>query len=190
MGMVTYANGFRLAVDAMNDVLLPFTWIFCGTGGRIDLVQQGDWEIEYWARDKDLSYLTEPTITVRDFYEGLGSSPMVAQEPPALPAFDTTAAVARGYSELISCMETGAQSSRRGGRPDGPRDHRRLPHFRGERWQGGFPPNREGRPRVQAQDSLAGCGRLGSAEGRSPFAGSLRVSLRHNPLTPFLAGRA
>ena len=114
MGMVNYENGFRLAVDAMNDVLLPFTWIFCGTGGRIDLVQQSDWEIEYWSRDKDLSYLTGPTITVRDFYEGLDSSPMVAQEPPVLPAHDSTGPVARGYSELISCIETGAESSSSG----------------------------------------------------------------------------
>ena len=28
---------------------------------------------------------------------------------------------------------------------------------------------------------------MGCAEGRSPFAGSLRVSLRYKPLTPFLA---
>jgi predicted dehydrogenase len=114
MGMVTYANGFRLAVDAMNDVLLPFTWIFCGTGGRIDLVQQGDWEIEYRARDKDLNYLTGPTITVGDFYKGLASSPMEAREPPALATFDDAATVARGYSELISCIETGAESSSSG----------------------------------------------------------------------------
>ncbi len=114
MGMVTYENGFRLAVDAMNDVLLPFTWIFCGTGGRIDIVQQGDpWEVEYSTRDKDLNYLTGPTITVRDFYEGLSANPMVAQKPPQLQAGPTDA-VARGYAELIRCIETGAVSSSSG----------------------------------------------------------------------------
>ena len=33
---------------------------------------------------------------------------------------------------------------------------------------------------------LAGCGNTGSAEGRSPFAGSLRVSLRYKSPLPFL----
>jgi hypothetical protein len=117
MGMVTYGNGFRLAVDAMNDVLLPFTWIFCGTRGRIEVIEDattGDWEIEYWARNKDLNYLNEPTVTVGDFYAGLDSSPMVEQEVPSLAAYDGTAMVASGYSELIKCIQTGASSSSSG----------------------------------------------------------------------------
>ena len=110
-GFVTYANGFRLAVDGMNDVLLGFTYMFCGTRGRIDLTEQGDWEIEYRARDADLAHLLGATVTIAEFYIDYHSSPVIEREPPALAPFDDRSAVAEGYSELLNCIETGARSS-------------------------------------------------------------------------------
>ena len=114
MGSVTYSNGFRLAIDALNDVLLPFTWIFCGTGGRIDLIQNSEWEIEYWSRDNDLSHLMEPTVTIKDFYSGIGSNPITLRKPPNLAPYDEIDVVSKGYSELIDCIETGDTPSSTG----------------------------------------------------------------------------
>ena len=111
---VTYSNGFRLAIDALNDVLLPFTWIFCGTGGRIDLIQNSEWEIEYWSRDNDLSHLMEPTVTIKDFYSGIGSNPITLRKPPNLAPYDGIDVVSKGYSELIDCIETGDTPSSTG----------------------------------------------------------------------------
>ncbi len=111
LGFVTYANGFRMAVDSMKDVRLGGTYMFCGTRGRIDLTEQGDWEIEYHARDADLAHLTGATVNIVEFYEEYHHHPVTEREPPALAPFDDRSAVAKGYSELVKCIETGARSS-------------------------------------------------------------------------------
>ena len=84
LGFVTYANGFRLAVDGMNDARLGFTYMFCGTRGRIDLNEQGDWEIEYHARDADLAHLIGATVTIEEFFAQYHSGPVTEREPPPL----------------------------------------------------------------------------------------------------------
>ena len=111
LGFVTYANGFRLAIDGMNDARLGFTYMFCGTRGRIDLNEQGDWEIEYHARDADLAHLIGATVTIEEFFAQYHSGPVTEREPPALAPFDDRSAVVKGYLELLNCIETGARSS-------------------------------------------------------------------------------
>ena len=107
-GYIAYANGARIAVDAKNDVLLPFAYMFCGTRGRIELIWDGmgekaDLTIDYRARDND-------TRSLKD------RAPVIRREPPNLPpfAFEGGVAVGGGYRELLDCIETGGRSSSSG----------------------------------------------------------------------------
>ena len=102
MGFVTYANGFRLAVDCMNDVLLPNTYIFCGTRGRIEF-NEADWEVEYRARDED----------TRSHRVGR-STPAPQRSFPALPPGAEGVGEQDGLRELMTCIETGARSTSSG----------------------------------------------------------------------------
>jgi len=100
MGFITYANGARIAVDCMNDVLLPYTYIFCGTRGRIEL-QEVSYEADYRARDQDTrSHTAAWTVPPRrDF---------------PLPPYVDGLAEQAGYRELLNCIETGAQPTSSG----------------------------------------------------------------------------
>lgn len=94
MGFITYANGFRLALDCMNDVLLPYTYLFCGTKGRISVDEIG-FEVDYRARD-------ENTRSHRDAWKPVprrefsGTGPWVGYE-----------AEQNAYRDLMRCIETG-----------------------------------------------------------------------------------
>jgi predicted dehydrogenase len=96
-GFVTYANGVRIAVDCRSDLLLPYTYVFCGTRGRLEVTEdsEGSWEIEYRARAADTRSFRECRI------------------PPPRRAFPQPRAYARGeaeregYRHLIHCIETG-----------------------------------------------------------------------------------
>jgi predicted dehydrogenase len=94
MGFVTYADGFRMAVDCMNDVLLPYTYMFCGTKGRLDL-EEIAWRVDYCARDED-------TRSHRDAWK----VPQRREFPP-LPEYVDGVAEQAGYRELLDCIETG-----------------------------------------------------------------------------------
>jgi predicted dehydrogenase len=100
-GFITYANGARIAVDGENDVLLPFTHMFCGTRGRIEIEQEDDRTIHYQARDADTRDLRDRT-------------PVIERDPPELPAQEPGEAEAEGYRELLRCIETGAPSTSSG----------------------------------------------------------------------------
>lgn len=101
MGFITYANDVRIAVDCMNDVLLPYTYMFCGTKGRIDLFEVS-YEADYRARDQDTRSHRDgwKVITRRDF------------EP--LPPYVDGVAEQAGYRELLRCIETGTQPTSSG----------------------------------------------------------------------------
>ena len=61
-GFITYANGVRMAVDCMSDVLLPYTYMFCGTRGRLDVFERG-WDIQYRARSADVGGIRDAKET-------------------------------------------------------------------------------------------------------------------------------
>ncbi|MEN9938234.1 MAG: hypothetical protein RLZZ387_4813 [Chloroflexota bacterium] len=101
MGFITYADGTRMALDCMSDVLLPYTYTFCGTRGWLKLCEIG-WEVDYRARDEDTRSLPKSWLAPghREFPE----------LPPAVdgqPEQD-------GYRELVRCIETGAQPTSTG----------------------------------------------------------------------------
>lgn len=100
MGFITYANGTRIAIDCMNDVLLPYSYIFCGSRGRLEL-QEVSYEADYRARDEDTrSHVQSWTVpTRRDF---------------PIPAYVDGTAEQVGYRELLNCIETGAQPTSSG----------------------------------------------------------------------------
>jgi UDP-N-acetyl-2-amino-2-deoxyglucuronate dehydrogenase len=100
MGYITYANGFRLAVDCMNDVLLPYTYMFCGTRGRIDLYEWS-WTVDYQARDTDVR-------SHRNAWDAL------TQRELEIPPYVNGEAEVIGYRELISCIESGARPTSSG----------------------------------------------------------------------------
>lgn len=95
MGFITYANGVRMALDCMSDVLLPYTYTFCGTKGWLKLCEIG-WEVDYRARDEDTRSLTKGWLAPprRPFAE-------LAESADGEPEQG-------GYRELIHCIETGA----------------------------------------------------------------------------------
>jgi predicted dehydrogenase len=101
MGFITYANGARIAVDCMNDVLLPYTYIFCGTRGRIEL-EEVAYGVDYRARDED----------TRSINAAFGS-PQRRDFPPLAPYVPGKAEQA-GYRELLHCIETGARPASSG----------------------------------------------------------------------------
>ena len=100
-GFITYANGVRIAVDGQNDVMLPFTHMFCGTRGRIEIEQDNGWTIDYRARDVD-------TRDLRD------RAPIIKRDPPEFPPEVPGEAERQGYRELLTCIETGAPSTSSG----------------------------------------------------------------------------
>ena len=127
-GFITYANGARIAIDAMNNVLKPSSFILCGSRGRIevaevragaadavrgglsDSVQRGPrrvpnvpilGHIDYRARDVDTPDLGE-------------NAPVTKREPPHLPPNIPGAAEQEGFRELLDCIETGAPLSSSG----------------------------------------------------------------------------
>jgi predicted dehydrogenase len=100
-GFITYANGVRIALDCVSDVLLPYTYTFCGSKGWLKLCEIG-WEVDYRARDEDTRSLTKGWI----------AAPL--REFPALPADVLGQPEQGGYRELMHCIETGAQPTSTG----------------------------------------------------------------------------
>ncbi|MGN6358824.1 MAG: Gfo/Idh/MocA family protein [Thermomicrobiales bacterium] len=100
-GWVTYANGVRLAIDCLNDVLLPYTYLFCGSRGRLDL-EEVSWRIDYRARDAD-------TRSHRDAW-----LPPVRRDFPAPGEYVDGVAERASYRELLACIETGARPTSAG----------------------------------------------------------------------------
>jgi predicted dehydrogenase len=101
-GFITYANGVRIALDCLNDVLLPYAYTFCGTRGRIDLYEVS-WEVDYHARDAD-------TRSHRDAWQEISRRAF-----PALPPYVDGVAEQAGYRELLHSIETGARPTSSGG---------------------------------------------------------------------------
>ena len=100
MGFITYENGARIAVDLMADSTLPYTYMFCGTKGRIDLHESGEWRVDYHARDKDSrAFRNRAPLIKRDFN---------------VPAFDDNAAAQGGYRDLMRAIETGSPTASSG----------------------------------------------------------------------------
>lgn len=93
-GFITYANGARIAVDALNDVLLPYTYLFGGSRGRIDL-EEVSWITDYRARETD-SHSHRDAWTVPTRHES------------TQPIEDAGIAERIGYQEMIDCIESGA----------------------------------------------------------------------------------
>jgi predicted dehydrogenase len=100
MGSITYENGARISVDLMADTTLPYTYMFCGTKGRIELHETGDWRVNYLARDKDSRSLRE-------------SAPLIERDFPIQP-FDDDAAARGGYRELMQAIQTGSPTTSSG----------------------------------------------------------------------------
>jgi predicted dehydrogenase len=100
MGFITYENGMRIAVDCMNDVLLPYAYVFCGTRGRLDF-QEVSYEADYRARDEDSRN-----------YGGSWTVPPQREFP--LPPYVDGVAEQIGYRELLTCIETGARPTSTG----------------------------------------------------------------------------
>jgi predicted dehydrogenase len=99
-GYVTYENGARIAVDAMNDVLLPYTYMFGGTRGRIDL-EEVSWSYDLRAREKDTrSHRDSWDIATRFPTENLDEEAGIAERV--------------AYRELIDCIESGARPTSTG----------------------------------------------------------------------------
>jgi predicted dehydrogenase len=101
LGFITYANGARIALDCLNDVLLPYSYTFCGTRGRIDL-HEASWEVDYRARDAD-------TRSHRDAWKDVPRRAF-----PALPPYVDGVAEQAGYRELLRCIATGARPTSSG----------------------------------------------------------------------------
>lgn len=100
-GFITYANGMRIALDCLNDVLLPYTYLFCGSRGRLDL-EEVSWQLDYRAREAD-------TRSHRDAWR----VPARLDFPQSPPYVDGVAEQA-SYRELIACIETGARPTSSG----------------------------------------------------------------------------
>jgi predicted dehydrogenase len=100
LGFITYENGARIAVDAWNDVLLPYTYLFGGSRGRIDL-EEVSWFQDYRARPTD-SHSHRDAWTVPD------------RQPMTQPIEDAGLAERIAYQEMIDCIATGADPSSTG----------------------------------------------------------------------------
>ena len=100
-GFITYANGARIALDCLNDVLLPYTYLFCGSRGRIDL-EEVSWRIDYRAREAD-------TRSHRDAWRI-----PERRDFPQSPAYVDGVAEQASYRELLDCIETGARPTSTG----------------------------------------------------------------------------
>jgi predicted dehydrogenase len=100
-GVITYANDARIAVDGQNDVMLPFTHIFAGTRGRIQIEEESRYNIDYRARDSD-------TRDLRD------RAPIIKRDTPEFLALEPGESERQGYRELLRCIETGSPSTSSG----------------------------------------------------------------------------
>ena len=94
LGFITYANGARIAVDSLMDVLLPYTYLFGGSRGRIDR-EEVSWFHDYRAREVD-SHSHSDSWTVPTRYA------------TTQPIEDAGIAERVGYQEMIDCIESGA----------------------------------------------------------------------------------
>jgi predicted dehydrogenase len=99
-GFVTYENGARIAIDAMNDVLLPYTYMFGGSRGRIDL-EEVSWFYDYRGRDQDSrSHRDSWTVPTRYPMETLDEEAGIAERA--------------SYQEIIDCIESGERPTSSG----------------------------------------------------------------------------
>lgn len=109
LGVMTFSRGTRLLVDGWNDVMMPYTYLFCGTRGRIEL---REWArgtdrghaIEYWARDEDNS---DPQygrwgLPRRDFPY---TDPTEIPAPAAIREHYEYATL-RGLADMVHCLDT------------------------------------------------------------------------------------
>jgi predicted dehydrogenase len=96
VGYITYANGARISVDALWDILMPPAYAFVGSRGRFHLLE-GTWEIEYRARETDTRSHNEGRSSVPARREFPQSGPDASGEPER-----------RGFRELLECIETEA----------------------------------------------------------------------------------
>ena len=101
LGFISYANGARIALDCLNDVLLRYTYTFRGTRGRLDL-EELSWIVDYRARDAD-------TRGHRDAW----NVPARREFPPLLAYVDGVAE-RDGFRELLACIETGQRPTSSG----------------------------------------------------------------------------
>lgn len=92
-GIITFENGARIAVDALNDVLLPYTYMFGGSKGRIDL-EEGSWCYDLRERPEDIR-------SHRASWDVPNRLPMLA--------LDEEAGIAErvGYQEMIDAIKNG-----------------------------------------------------------------------------------
>ncbi|MGH2558679.1 MAG: Gfo/Idh/MocA family protein [Thermomicrobiales bacterium] len=95
IGFITYANGARVCVDALNDVLMPPTYILGGSRGRFD-IEEAPWRIDYRARDADTHNHNQGRTAParRDFPAPVAEAPGDAER--------------RGFQEMIACITSGA----------------------------------------------------------------------------------
>lgn len=93
-GFITYENGPRIAVDALNDVLQPYTYMFGGSKGRIDL-EEVSWYYDLRDRPEDIRH-HRSAWTISDRH------PMID--------LDEEAGIAErvGYQEMIDAINTGS----------------------------------------------------------------------------------
>jgi predicted dehydrogenase len=112
LGIIAFRRGTRLTIDGWNDVMMPYTYIFFGTRGRIEL---REWAlgsamghaIEYWARDedhRDPQFGRRP-LPRREFPFGDPTEAPVAPEVRHHPDYPTI----RALADVVHCLETGAQ---------------------------------------------------------------------------------
>ena len=129
-GFITYANGARIAIDAMNNVMQPFTFIFYGSRGRIEVTDVRDVQGEADAVRGGPSDTIQrgpqrvPTVPIRghidyrardaDTPDHRERAPVIKREPPRLPPTTAGAAEQEGHRELLDCIETGAPLSSSG----------------------------------------------------------------------------
>src|SRR5207249_3468232 len=101
MGAISYANGVRIAIDCMPDILAPFSYTFCGTRGKIEVAERG-WDVVYQARDEDSRTLLD------------SRQPFVRRDFPPLPEEVRPEGERQGMRELLRCIETGARPTSTG----------------------------------------------------------------------------
>jgi predicted dehydrogenase len=112
LGVVAFRNGTRLTIDGWNDVMMPYTYIFFGTRGRIELREwalgsEVGHAIEYWARDEndsDPQFGRRP-LPRREFPYADPTEVPVSPEVENHPEYATV----RALAGVVHCLETGAQ---------------------------------------------------------------------------------
>tara|TARA_B100000686_G_C16748944_1_gene951244 strand:- start:740 stop:1843 length:1104 start_codon:yes stop_codon:yes gene_type:complete len=111
-GFIIYENGARIAVDGQSDVIQPFTYLFCGTRGRIQISIEGDIRIDYRAREHDTRDLRELSpVTSRNLQVG---SKQENDNTSGVTVSSDGEAEQNGYRELLKCIETGQEPTSSG----------------------------------------------------------------------------